>query len=66
MPEMDGVTAMKEIKKIRADVPVIAQTAYALDDEKQEFMKSGFNDYITKPLNRIELLSKVAQYLNMD
>jgi PAS domain S-box-containing protein len=63
MPEMDGLTAMMEIKKMWPHLPVIAQTAYALIDEIELYMKKGFDDYITKPIKRDELIRKVAKCL---
>jgi len=63
MPVMDGVTAFKEIRKIRPDLPVIAQTAYALEQDKQGFINLGFNDYIAKPILRDELLKKINAIL---
>jgi len=63
MPEMDGQTAMMEIKRKKPELPIIAQTAYALDDEKEEFMKSGFDDYITKPIKKPDLITKIAKFI---
>jgi CheY-like chemotaxis protein/two-component sensor histidine kinase len=59
MPAMDGITAFKEIQKMRKDIPVIAQTAYALEKDEREFLNMGFTDYISKPIKREELISKV-------
>jgi PAS domain S-box-containing protein len=61
MPEMDGITAMLEIRKIM-DVPIIAQTAYALESEKQQLLKIGFNDYISKPIKKDALIEKVIRW----
>jgi signal transduction histidine kinase len=63
MPEMDGQTAMMEIKRKKPELPIIAQTAYALDDEKEEFMRSGFDDYITKPIKKEDLIIKIAKFI---
>jgi CheY-like chemotaxis protein len=59
MPIMDGIAAFDEIRKIRSDIPVIAQTAYALEQEKNQFLERGFNDYIAKPIRKDELLEKI-------
>ena len=59
MPVMDGVTAFNEIRKFRPNLPIIAQTAYALVDDKQKFLNIGFNNYISKPINKSELLEKI-------
>lgn len=62
MPEMDGLTAMQIIKGLRPDLPVIAQTAYVLTDEKDQLLTCGFTDYITKPIRKEELLAKINKY----
>lgn len=62
MPVMDGIQAFREIRKLWPDLPVIAQTAYALEKEKQELLDIGFNDYIVKPIDRGRLLSVINIY----
>ncbi len=63
MPVMDGETATKEIKTFRPELPVIAQTAYALESDKEYFLKSGFTDYITKPIKSEVFFGAVNKYL---
>jgi len=63
MPEMSGLEATITIKKIFPQLPIIAQTAYALSDEKEKSFEAGCDDYISKPINRLELLSKLEKYL---
>jgi CheY-like chemotaxis protein len=60
MPELDGLIATKEIKAIRPDIKIIAQTAYALNSEKAKFLKEGCDDYISKPIE-IDLLMKLIK-----
>lgn len=60
MPEMDGYTATEEIKKIKPDILVIAQTAYSLPEEETKAYEAGCDDYITKPIEMFELLNKIA------
>ncbi|WP_165310277.1 two-component sensor histidine kinase BarA [Vibrio ziniensis] len=52
MPKMDGVTACNEIKKLKtnATTPVIAVTAHAMEGERERLLKSGMDDYLTKPI----------------
>jgi len=64
MPIMDGYEATHEIKKINNNMPVIAQTSYVLANEKEKCLDAGCDDYITKPLNLEELLSKIDTYFN--
>jgi len=53
MPEMDGFAALKEIRNLGyADVPVIALTAHAMADHKEECLRAGMNGYLTKPIRK--------------
>jgi signal transduction histidine kinase len=61
MPLMDGKTAAQIIKKIRPEIPIFAQTAYALENEIIEF-KNYFDDYLTKPINKELLKLKIEKY----
>lgn len=51
MPEMDGIEATRVLKLKYPGLPVIAQTAYALPDERKKAIQAGCDDYITKPIN---------------
>ena len=60
MPEMDGVEAAKAIRSdrglgVRAGVPIIALTAYALEGDREKFLAAGMDDYVTKPVSLGEL-----------
>ena len=50
-------------KKIRPDLPVLAQTAYAMFDEEKKAFDSGCDDYITKPINKEVLITKIKKLL---
>lgn len=63
MPNVDGYEATAEIKKTRPKMPVIAQTAYALNSDYQKVFDSGCDDYITKPILGSSLLDKMAIFL---
>jgi hypothetical protein len=63
MPEMDGLTATKKIREMNLHVPIIAQTAYAMSEDKNKCLKAGCNDYLTKPINHRLLLSTIDKYL---
>ncbi|MNT51189.1 Signal transduction histidine-protein kinase BarA [compost metagenome] len=65
MPEMDGYTAMREIRK-RPEwrrLPIIALTAKAMKDDQEKCLAAGANDYIAKPLDVERLLSLVRVWM---
>jgi len=62
MPEMNGIDATKEIKKLYPKVPVIAQTAYAFSRDRELAFNAGCDDYITKPIQKCELLECINKY----
>ncbi len=64
MPNMDGFQATQEIRKLKKEVPVVAITAYGMGDEKDIAMKSGFDDYLTKPVNAEKLIETVHNYIH--
>ncbi len=59
MPEMNGYEATKEIRKLEnkdlASIPIIAMTANAFEEDKQEALKSGMNGHIAKPIDMEKL-----------
>jgi signal transduction histidine kinase len=62
MPIMDGYEATREIKKIRKDLPVIAQTAYAMRSDMDMAKEAGCDDYISKPINREAFFNIISKY----
>jgi CheY-like chemotaxis protein/CHASE3 domain sensor protein len=65
MPEMDGITAMREIRKRPQwkKLPIIALTAKAMKDDQEKCLAAGANDYIAKPLDVEKLLSLVRVWM---
>ena len=63
MPVMNGFDALKIIRDKIPDLPVIAQTAYALVDDKDRIIQAGFDDYITKPIQKALLLDIIGKYM---
>jgi len=62
MPVMNGHIAAQQIKSFRKNLPIIAQTAFALEIEKEKFSEP-FDDYITKPIRMDELKLKMINLL---
>jgi CheY-like chemotaxis protein len=62
MPVMNGYEATRQIKSLRPDLPIIAQTAYAMSEDRKRAIESGCNDFIAKPIGREELLFKIDKF----
>jgi PAS domain S-box-containing protein len=60
MPEMDGATALKEIRKVNATIPAVAFTAAVYDNMQDDLLQKGFTDFIHKPFRPEELHSKIS------
>ncbi|MEI6888190.1 MAG: PAS domain S-box protein, partial [Bacteroidota bacterium] len=65
MPEMDGYEATRQIRRFNKNVIIIAQTAYALNSDRQMAIDSGCNDYISKPIDKDELQGLIRKYFIM-
>ncbi len=63
LPEKDGLTTTREIKKTRKDLHVIAQTAYAMEEDRARSFRAGCSDYISKPIDKRAMLSIISKYL---
>ena len=63
MPEMSGLEAFKKIKLFRNKIRIVAQTAFAFETEIKEFLDSGFDAYLTKPLKTNELINVLKKFL---
>jgi len=64
MPEMDGYEATKRIKEFKPDLPIIAQTAYITEADRVKALACGCSDYISKPISKRLLLSKINEQLH--
>lgn len=64
MPVMNGYEAIKKIREFRPDLPIIAQTAFALSNEMLKAFNAGSNDYISKPFRKEQLLSIVSKHMS--
>lgn len=60
---MDGYSVTREIKKLRPELPVIAQTAFAMKGEKEKSQAAGCDEYLSKPIRPSDLLKTISLYL---
>ena len=65
MPDIDGFEAIRQIKQIRQDVPVIAITAYAMSGDKERILAAGCDGYISKPISKKNLLKKMGEFVKV-
>ena len=63
MPELSGIEATRRIRAFNSEVPIIAQTAYVMAEEKEECSKAGCNHFVTKPLDRTVLMEIIDSYI---
>lgn len=63
MSEMDGYEATRQIRKMNKRVVIIAQTALALNGDREIAINAGCNDYISKPINQQTLVDLIYQHL---
>jgi signal transduction histidine kinase/CheY-like chemotaxis protein len=66
MPVMSGFEATPLIRKMRPELPVIAQTSYAMDGDREKSMEAGCTDYIAKPFNIKDFIALIAQYIETE
>ena len=64
MPVMDGYAATCKIRELSSDIPVLALSAFAFDEEKEKAKCCRFNDYLVKPVDIPLLKYKIKYYLN--
>ena len=64
LPEISGYEATSQIRIKDMAIPIIAQTAYAMADDKQKCIDSGCNEVLVKPIRMDDVLTTVAKYLN--
>ncbi len=65
MPEMNGIEATRQIRTFNREIPIIAQTAYVMAEEKEESMQAGCNHFVTKPLDRTIVMELIDSYFKM-
>jgi PAS domain S-box-containing protein len=63
MPDMDGITAMNLIREINPSIKIIAQTANTFEEDKNKYIRIGFNGYISKPFKRNEIIKTIISII---
>ena len=63
LPTVSGFDATREIRTLKTDIPIIAQTAFAMVGDREKSLDAGCDDYIAKPIRRRAFLDKLAKYL---
>jgi two-component system sensor histidine kinase BarA len=64
MPSMDGIETTKRIRKTKLNMgtPIVAVTAHALEEEKQHFLESGLEDFLSKPIQLDNLIRLINEW----
>ncbi|WP_219008265.1 hybrid sensor histidine kinase/response regulator [Aquimarina litoralis] len=65
MPIMDGYDATSYIKKMRPDLPIIAQTAFSIEEDVQKALDAGCDDFVSKPVDRKILAPILNKYFTV-
>ena len=63
MPILNGFIATKKIREFRPNLPIIAQTAYSTNEEREEAINIGCNDFLSKPIEKDVLVSVLDKFL---
>ena len=63
MPVMDGIEALSKIREIHPEIPAIALTAYAYENDKKRLLDKGFDEYLSKPINKKDLLKVIEKII---
>lgn len=63
MPEMNGIEVTREIRKIHKDLPIIAQTAFIFEDDKDIILEAGCDACLIKPIRKDHLLTVMSGFI---
>ncbi|MBU8893279.1 MAG: response regulator, partial [Bacteroidales bacterium] len=64
LPDTNGYILTKQFKSIRPNLPIIAQTAYAMEGDRQKALEAGCDDYISKPIDSDKLFGILNKFIN--
>lgn len=64
MPEMDGYEATRHIRQFNKDLVIVAQTAFAFSNDREEAIAAGCTDYISKPISKDKLMEVMQKYFD--
>jgi two-component system cell cycle response regulator DivK len=64
LPDIDGIEALGRLRADgqTASLPVLALTAQAMEGDRERFLAAGFDGYLSKPVNVVDLVATVARY----
>jgi two-component system, cell cycle response regulator DivK len=65
MPEMNGYEATKILKKKYPQLPIVAQTAFAMSDDREKALNAGCDDYLAKPIKSKDLIAVVSKFIKI-
>ena len=63
LPRASGFAVLNEIRRIKPDIPIIAQTASVLDSMEKRCLEAGFNEFVAKPFDLIEFTITAKKYI---
>ncbi|MEO9481978.1 MAG: PAS domain S-box protein [Ekhidna sp.] len=66
MPKMDGIKATQEVRKLEfgGNTPIIAMTAYSMEEDRERFLNAGLDDYLAKPIKAEMLIDKIKKWVD--
>lgn len=68
MPDLDGIETTRLLKNLQLKnlPPIVAMTAYSMEDDREKFIQEGMDDYVSKPIKANDLIGTVQKWLNFE